>query len=304
WRKASFLKLAQWNNDRTSAGIWSLHNGISDDVNQQAQQKFIFGIPGAIPITGDFNGDGVSEMGLYYKGEWFVDLNRNGRWDEEDLWAELGDEHDLPITGDWDGDGKDDIGIYGPQWPLDPRAIEHEPGLPDPSNHPITRPKNIPPEREEAAGTRLLQRSQVGDQRVDLIDHVFQYGGSTHVPVSGDWNGDGIHAIGVFRDGQWQLDMNGDGRYTDADVSVKFGREGDTPIVGDFDGNGIDDVGVFRGGEWIIDSNGDRELDAHDQVFHLGSSEDVPVVGDWDGDGVDQPGLYREQSQVDPDQID
>jgi serine-aspartate repeat-containing protein C/D/E len=297
WRNASFLKLAQWSNERTSAGIWSFYSGVADDdANIQQQQEFIFGIPGAIPVTGDFNGDGTSEMGLYYKGEWFVDLNRNGRWDGEDMWAQLGDEHDLPVTGDWDGDGKDDIGIYGPQWPLDPRAIEREPGLPDPSNNPITRPKNIPPEQEEAAGIRVLQRSEVGAERADLIDHVFQYGGSTHVPVSGDWNGDGIHAIGIFRDGQWQLDMNGDGKYTDADVSIEFGREGDQPVVGDFDGNGIDDLGVFRGGQWIIDSNGNRELDAHDQVFELGNSEDVPVVGDWNGDGVDQPGLYREQT--------
>ena len=92
------------------------------------------------PVTGDFNGDGKTEIGIYYKGEWFLDLNGNGEWDGDDLWAKLGTEADRPVTGDWDGDGKDDIGIFGPAWPGDPRHLEHEPGLPDPDNQPTSRP--------------------------------------------------------------------------------------------------------------------------------------------------------------------
>ena len=82
----------------------------------------MFGLPGAIPVVGDFNGDGKDEIGVFYKGEWFLDLNGNGQWDPEDLWAKLGSEADRPVTGDWDGDGKDDIGIFGPEWAGDPRA--------------------------------------------------------------------------------------------------------------------------------------------------------------------------------------
>ncbi len=89
-----------------------------------------------MPVTGDFNGDGVTDIGVFIDGQWFLDLNGNGNWDEGDLWAQLGTQEDQPVTGDWDADGKTDIGIYGPAWTRDPWAIEREPGLPDADNYP------------------------------------------------------------------------------------------------------------------------------------------------------------------------
>ena len=79
---------------------------------------------------------------MYIDGQWFLDLNGNGRWDEGDLWAKLGTRDDLPVTGDWDADGKTDIGIYGPAWPRDPWAISREPGLPDADNFPTRPPRS------------------------------------------------------------------------------------------------------------------------------------------------------------------
>ena len=79
------------------------------------------------------------------------------------------------------------------------------------------------------------------------------------MPVAGDWNGDGIRQIGVFRDGQWNLDLDGDGRFTDADAAVAFGQAGDMPVVGDFNGDGVDEIGVYRAGKWILDTNGNRQ---------------------------------------------
>src|SRR5690606_2640407 len=205
----------------------------------------LFGLEGAIPLMGDFNGDGIAEKAIYLHGEWFVDLNGNGRWDDEDLWAKLGSETDLPAVGDWDGDGKDDIGIFGPEWPGDPEAIENEPGLPDPENQrPLNpKPKNLPPNPDEApVGHRLLKHTASGKARADLIDHVFRYGGGSDKPVAGDWNGDGIDNIGIFRDGVWYLDTDGDGRYTANDAKANFGQKGDLQEDGDWDGDGVDDL--------------------------------------------------------------
>jgi hypothetical protein len=246
---------------------------------------------------GDFNGDGLVEKGIYFQGEWFIDLNGNGRWDDEDLWAKLGTANDLPVVGDWDGDGKDDIGIFGPEWPGDPEAIENEPGLPDPENlrqlHHI--PKNVPPLPGDATlGHRLLKHTASGKARADLIDHVFRYGDGQDLPVSGDWNGDGIDNIGIFRDGQWFLDTDGDGRWTSNDVKVTFGQKGDLPVVGDWNGDGIDQLGVYRSGTWILDTNNNHAIDAADKVFEMGGPDDLPVVGDFDGNGIDDPGLYTD----------
>jgi serine-aspartate repeat-containing protein C/D/E len=201
------------------------------------------------------------------------------------------------VVGDWDGDGKTDIGIFGPAWTGDARAIVLEPGLPDSENELTGRYKNVPPTTHEATiGERAMRRTAQGDLRTDLIDHVFQYGNEGDVPVAGDWNGDGVSSIGLFRAGTWFLDVDGNGRWSAADVYIEqLGRPGDLPVVGDFNGDGIDDPGVYRDGIWRLDSDGDHKLSAHDKIFELGTADDKPVVGDFNADGIDEIAIYRDQ---------
>ncbi|OHB79720.1 MAG: hypothetical protein A2V98_07095 [Planctomycetes bacterium RBG_16_64_12] len=88
-----------------------------------------------------------------------------------------------------------------------------------------------------------------GDLRADVIDHVFQYGTARDAPVAGDWNGDGVANIGLFRAGTWYLDLNGNGQWDKDDEYVSgFGELGDLPVVGDFNGDGVDEIGVYRDG--------------------------------------------------------
>ncbi|MCE9526291.1 MAG: carboxypeptidase regulatory-like domain-containing protein, partial [Planctomycetales bacterium] len=290
WRPVMLVDGAQWRSDRLAGGTWQI-----DTLSPGVNEPIAYGIVGAIPVTGDWDGDGTTEIGIFYKGEWLLDLNGNGKWDADDLWAKLGDEGDLPVVGDWDGDGKDDIGIFGPEWAADLRHHKFEPGLPDPQNQLKKRPKNVPPQPDEATeGDRLLKLTASGNERADLIDHVFYFGAASDIPIAGDWNGDGIDSIGVFRDGQWHFDMDGDGRWSKGDQVIEFGQDGDLPVVGDFNGDGIDEIGIYRAGKWIIDTNGNRKIDAADKVVELGSASDQPVVGDFDGDGTDEPALYRE----------
>ena len=298
---AAPLVAAAWSDVPLDAGHWVL--GRFEGGNVSILRDETFGNPDGKPVSGDFNGDGVCDVGVFIDGKWYLDLNGNGVWDEGDLWAKLGHEGDLPVTGDWDDDGKTDIGIYGPAWARDPWAVQYEPGLPDTANYP-TQPrahkKNVPPTADEAtSGGRLLKRTAAGKPRADVIDHVFLYGAPGDVPVAGDWNGDGIRAIGVFRDGEWTLDLDGDGRLTETDGHYTFGQAGDLPVVGDFNGDGVDEIGVYRHGQWIIDTNGNRQIDAHDTVFTLGGADDTPVVGDWDGDGTADPGTYHPGQVVD-----
>lgn len=292
YRQTLQVDTVNWRADQLQSGIWRFDQA----ENAPADSHIAFGLPGAIPVVGDWDGDGTAEMGLFYEGEWFLDLNGNKRWDKDDLWAKLGSQADLPVVGDWDGDGKDDIGIFGPEWPGDPRHIEFEPGLPDPENRDIKqRPKNVPPSAEQATdGDRLLRLTSQGNERADLIDHVFRFGEGNQFPIVGDWNGDGISTIGVFKDGKWTLDSNGDGRLTNVDDEFAMGEKGDFPVVGDFNGDGIHEIGVYRAGRWIIDTNGNRQIDPEDKSFEMGTAADRPVVGDFNGDGTDDPGLYRE----------
>ena len=300
WTQVSHLQNADWQRYDTNDGLWSFtttgeNSGIVSETGEQSR----FGILGATPLAGDFDGDGVDELAMFKDGYWFIDINHNGRWDQGDLLARLGDADDRPVVGDWDGDGKDDIGIYGPIWERDMDAIERDPGLPNPDNNPYTLPKNVPPVDSDAAeGARVMRLTSSGAERADVVDHVFGTGTEEQVPVTGDWNGNGIRSIGTFEAGRWNLDLNGDGRFNSDDIKTNFGQAGDVPVVGDFDGDGVEEIAIYRAGTWMVDSNGNHELDATDRTFQMGTAADTPVVGDWDGDGVDEPALYRE-SRVD-----
>jgi hypothetical protein len=268
---------------------------IIADTQGTVINQFVFGLESGTPMAGDFDGNGVCEVAVFFDGVWFIDLNGNGVWDQGDLWVRLGKSGDQPVTGDWDGDGKTDIGIFGPAWVGDGRAIEREPGLPDTQNDRTGRPKNLPPMPHEAtAGWRTLKRTAEGPLRSDVIDHVFQYGSDGDRAVAGDFNGDGVSSIGVYREGTWYLDMDGNGRWSQGDQLVQMGTDKDIPVVGDWNGDGTDELGLFRDGTWQLDINGDHRIDANDRVFQLGGPHDKPVVGDFNGDGVDEVAVYQE----------
>ncbi|TVS18522.1 MAG: hypothetical protein EA424_10735 [Planctomycetaceae bacterium] len=292
----AFSPSEDWLSVRVTDGYWTLRiRGNQGLETPEGIQRKMFGMPGAVPVVGDFNGDGIDNVGIYYRGHWLLDMNGNGRWDEEDLWVLLGDDQDLPVIGDWNGDGKDDVGIFGPAWPGDHRALQVAAGLPDLKNRtiPVNKPKNVPPDVENATcGLRLLQATIRGQIRADVIDHVFRYGGGSHVPVSGDFTGDGITNIGVFKDGRWWLDTDGNGRWSEGDLEFIYGQAGDIPVVGDFNGDGLANVGVYRAGLWILDMNGNRVMDDQDHTFRFGTAQDIPVVGDWNGNGIDDPAIY------------
>jgi len=285
--------LIQWSDDQMDDVEWTMLD-LSGET--PIKRKIKFGMKNGIPISGDFNGDGQYEVGVFKDGFWFIDLNDNGVWDAGDLWAKLGHQGDRPVTGDWDGDGKTDIGIYGPAWSGDPRAIAHEPGMPDPHNPNTDKHKNIAREQpQNTIGNRTLKRTADGKPRSDLIDHVFLYGTPGDHPLVGDWNGDGVDTIAVFRDGIWRRDTNGDGKHTDSDHQGQFGHHGDKPLSGDFNGDGIDEIAIFRDGTWYIDSNNNGVIDDDDLVLQLGKAGDIPVVGDWNGDGRDEPAVFHDQ---------
>ena len=282
-----------WKAAELKNSTWTLSARTTDGKLAPAR-KVVFGLIDSVAITGDFNGDGVTDFGVFKDGEWFIDVNGNGEWDAEDLWAKLGTRDDKPVTGDWNGDGKTDIGIYGPAWARDPHAIKHEPGIPDPANTTRDAQKNHPPRKEVAAlGSRALKLTAEGKTRADLIDHVFHYGTAEDIPITGDWNGDGIDTIGIFNAGKWYRDLDGNGRWSASDPVATFGQEDDTPVVGDWNGDGRSQLGVYRAGTWYLDSNGNDRLDDEDEVVQLGDPNDSPVVGDWDGDGRDEIGIVE-----------
>ncbi|MDO5565403.1 MAG: SdrD B-like domain-containing protein, partial [Planctomycetia bacterium] len=250
---SSYMNVS-WSGEALNRGEWLIRGADGNVAN-----RYILGFDNAIPIVGDWDGDGVDSLGLFVEGQWFMDRNGDGVWDREDLWAELGSKKDQPVVGDWDGDGKADIGVFGPQWAGDPLAVAVEPGLPADTNQfiPVSRPKNVPPtDTGLTFGQRVMKHRNSGKVRLDLVDHVFEYGNEGDRAIAGDWNGDGVSKIGVWRNGEFYLDVNGNGKWDEGDVLVSdFGGDKDSiPIVGDFDGDGIDNIGLFHNGRWMLDT--------------------------------------------------
>ena len=92
-------------------------------------QTFAFGrIAGDLPVVGDWDGDGRSNLGLFRAGFfWILDYNGNGSLDNvnavggDKAFAYGGLPGDVPVVGDWNGDGKSKVGVFrsGFFWVLD-----------------------------------------------------------------------------------------------------------------------------------------------------------------------------------------
>jgi hypothetical protein len=101
--------------------------------------------------------------------------------------------------------------------------------------------------------------------------------------VIGDWDGTGKLRIGVFRNGQWRLDVDGDHKWAaGSDRIDQFGLAGDTPVVGNWDYRGKLRIGVFRQGHWLLDMNGNYSWDAlDDEDLVFGQPGDSASLFQW-----------------------
>ena len=115
------------------------------------------------------------------------------------------------------------------------------------------------------------------------------FGKAGDVPLTGDWNGNGVDTIGTYANGVFRL-RNGNSAGP-ADVVVSFGLPGDIPVVGDWDGNGTDTVGFVRGNTWYLRNS--NTSGPPDITFTFGKRGDIPVVGDWNGDHIDTIGMVH-----------
>ena len=96
---------------------------------------------------------------------------------------------------------------------------------------------------------------------------------------SGDYDGDGVSDIAIFRETTGLWAVRGLGR-------LYFGGSGDVPVSGDYNGDGITDVAIFRqpGGLWAI-----KDITR----LYFGACADRPVPGDYDGDRCCDPSVFN-----------
>jgi len=122
-------------------------------------------------------------------------------------------------------------------------------------------------------------------------DISINYGIGGDYPSAGDWDGDGVDSIGIYRNGIFYLRNSNSVGF--ADLTFPFGSPSDQPVAGDWNGDGVDTIGVYRsstGTFYLRNSNtpGNPEM-----IFSLGVPGDVGIAGDWTGKGYDTTGVFR-----------
>lgn len=120
-------------------------------------------------------------------------------------------------------------------------------------------------------------------------DRTVSFGQPGDIPLVGDWDGDGVDGIGVWRGGRFMLRQSA--TPGPADLVFDYGKPTDVPLVGDWDGDGKDTVGVRRGNAIYLRNR--NSAGAADLTYAYGSAGDRVVTGDWNGDGKDTVGVHR-----------
>ena len=234
-----------------SFGVWRngtviLDSGARGYEGFEANKTYQFGLPGDIPVVGDWNSDGIDDLGVFRNGTFIIDSGARGFEGFEHFTTfQFGHAGDVPVIGDWDGNGSDDFGVW----------------------------RN---------GTFYLD---TGPRGFDGVEHLapYQFGLPGDTPVVGDWDGDGKDDLGVWRSGNFILDTGRRG-YEGFEhlTQFGFGLPGDTPIIGDWNSDGRDDFGVWRRGDVILDT-GLRGFEGfeHLTTYNFGLAGDRPIIGRW-----------------------
>jgi hypothetical protein len=230
---------------RPASSLFLLRNSNTagnSDINIE------FGQSGDLPVAGDWDGNGVTDVGVFRpsRGEFVLRVPQGGNTFST-ITVNFGAPGDLPVAGDWNGDGIDTPGVF--------------------------RPGSV--------GTFLLTNT-ITNGSAPSPDIVFSFGVNGDRPVAGDWDGDTVDTIGVFRtNGVGEFHLSNDFENS-TDIFFNFGTKGDLPLAGDWTGKGFDTVGVFRPGKSTM-FLANNFANVADLFFVFGQSGDLPLAGNWDG---------------------
>ncbi|HYT93264.1 MAG TPA: Ig-like domain-containing protein, partial [Gemmataceae bacterium] len=237
-----------------ATGIWSLRKSNSAGAPDGGQ--FAYGGPGTIGVSGDWDGDGITSIGIVEvdaaTNTLVWKLRNTNSPGAPDIVVSYGGAGAIPVLGDWDGNGTVTIGVV-----------------------------------EVDATTNTLVWKLRNSNSNGGPDIVLSYGGPGATPVVGDWDGDGTTTIGVTEIDPtanvlvWKL--RNDNSPGGPNVPVfAYGGPGSVPVAADWDGDGKTTVGVFdtASAQWQLrNSNAPGAPDIAAFAFGVGTWS--PVVGNW-----------------------
>jgi len=217
-----------------------------------ADLTFAYGAGGAglVPITGDWNGDGVDTVGLYdpSTGAFFLRNSNTPGFADITFVYGGGGAGLIPLKGDWNGDGIDTIGLYDP-----------------------------------STSAFFLRNSNSAGP----ADLTFVYGpaGAGLIPITGDWDGDGVDTVGLFDPATGTFYLRNSNTPGFADLTFVFGPFGTKPLAGDFDNDGFGTIGEFDPAMSKFFLRNTNSAGPANLIVQYGPPAPgfIPLVGDWDG---------------------
>ena len=232
-----------------SDGQWLLWDALSAEASQDA---FFFGNPSDMAFMGDWNGDGMATPGLYRRSDGFVYLRDSNTQGDADITFFLGISGDYPLVGDFDGDGKDTVSIYRP------------------------------------SQGRVYVINEIGHSGggVSAAESSFSFGMPGDTPFVGDFDGDGIDTMGLYRASTGFVYFRDSLTEGEADYSVFLGEPGDVILAGDWDGDGDDTVAVYRPSMRRVYLYLENTGTVADYSLYVGTH---PVATTWGRHSADDP---------------
>jgi hypothetical protein len=259
---------------RPSDGTWYKIQGYNTLVSQA------WGLPGDIPVPGDYDGDGKTDYAVYRPstGTWYIIPSSNPGIFLSRQWGLIGD---VPVPADYDGDGKIDYAVYRPStgaWYIIPSS---NPGIFLSQQWGLPGDEPIPGDYDgDGKADYAVYRPSTGTWYVIPSGNAGTYltqpwGLPGDVPVAADYDGDGKIDYAVWRPstGTWYvIPSSNPGIF----LTRQWGLPGDIPVPGDYDGNGKADYAVWRPstGTWYIVPNSDPTTQI---VQQWGLAGDVPL---------------------------
>jgi phospholipase C len=159
---------------------------------------FQFGLPGWIPVVGDWGGNGHSGVGVFdpSTGTWYLRNETSAGPADAGVFL-YGLASWKPVVGDWGGNGHSGVGVFDP-----------------------------------STGTWYL-RNETSAGPADA--GVFAYGPPSWKPIVGDWDGNGTTTVGVVdpATATWYLRNSNSAGPADF-APFQYGISGWTPNSGDF----------------------------------------------------------------------
>lgn len=234
----------------TTTGRWYLRQK-HDPYGTVLTYQFYFGLPGDVPIVGDWDCDGFDTPGVFRPSTGYIDMRNDIAIGEGDIRFYFGDPGDIPIPGDFDGDGCDTVSVYRPS---EGRVF-------------------------------VVNRLGANDQGLGAADYSFYYGVPLDMPFAGDFDGDGIDTVGLHRESTGQVFLRNSNTPGPADVAFYYGNPGDRIIAGDWaqrGESGWDTVGVFRPYARTMHLRFANTPGASDVSFLYGNPRTVPVAGHFE----------------------